>query len=211
MNPRLESLGGLYPILDSALVGAPSMSWWWQQIKTSGRVALQLRVKEDQELRAQLLTELYEAKGTAPLTLLLNDDVLLARDLGADGVHLGRYDMPTTEARRLLGAEALIGYSTHSLAEVEQAQALPVDYLAFGVVLPTATKGFHHPVQGLAQLAQAVKLSAKPIVAIGGIKLDNLKDVLATGAFSAAMISAWMTNEFPGKYLQQCAKCLAGR
>jgi thiamine-phosphate pyrophosphorylase len=128
-----------------------------------------------------------KAAGTA---VVINDRVDIALVTGADGVHLGQDDLPVTEARRLLGPDAIIGLSTHNLDQVEQARRLPVDYVAFGPIFETATKADHEPVTGARQLRNIRKaVNDIPLVAIGGITPENLISVLENGANSAAMIS----------------------
>jgi thiamine-phosphate pyrophosphorylase len=115
---------------------------------------------------------------------------LRAKSLGADGVHLGQDDLPPAEARRLLGASALIGWSTHSVEQVERAAAEPVDYVAYGPVYPTVTKRDADPAVGLDGLRAARALTRHPLVAIGGITLANARAVSAAGADGLAVISA---------------------
>ena len=99
--------------------------------------------------------------------------------------------MPVAAARRLLGANAIIGYSTHNLKQVQASLRLPIDYLAFGPVFETKSKENPDPTAGLAQLAEAKNLiNSLPLVAIGGITSSTLEQVLADGADSLAMISA---------------------
>ena len=98
--------------------------------------------------------------------------------------------MPLNAARQLLGPEAIIGYSTHNVDQVGEALALPIDYLAFGPIFPTRTKQNPDPVAGLDGLRAAKALAEElPLVAIGGIDLLSLNDVLSAGADSAAIIS----------------------
>lgn len=124
------------------------------------------------------------------ISLIINDRVDIALAAGAAGVHLGQDDMPPNLARKVLGADAIIGYSTHSIGQANLAATLPVDYLAIGPIFETQTKEDHDPVvgiEGLALLGEAV--GDMPIVAIGGIAAGDLAAVFASGADSAAMIS----------------------
>ena len=155
------------------------------------RVA-QLRAKssldEDELLRVgREARRLTRATGAA---LIINDRVDMARDLDADGAHVGQEDLPPAEARRILGEGRLLGLSTHSREQVLRAQREPVDYIGFGPVFPTTTKENPSPVTGLENLAWAVRTSRLPVVAIGGITLENVDAVLASGARSVAVISA---------------------
>jgi thiamine-phosphate pyrophosphorylase len=109
-------------------------------------------------------------------------------------VHLGQDDLPPEAARRLLGADAIIGYSTHSLAQLAEAAKLPVDYIAFGPVFQTATKSDSARVVGLEGVRAARNATDKPLVAIGGITLEKARDVIDAGADSVAMISGLLTG-----------------
>ena len=122
--------------------------------------------------------------------IIVNDDVEIAAAAGADGVHVGEGDTSVSVARARLGEKAVIGYSTHSIADVHAVNALSVDYVGFGAVFPTATKGVDHPVPGLAGLREAVRVSRHPVVAIGGITAVNLAAVRACGASGYAVLSA---------------------
>lgn len=143
--------------------------------------------------------------------LILVDDrvdvaALLAGE-GVDGVHLGAADCPPQLAREQLGPEALIGWSTHSLAEVEQAEALPVDYLGFGPVAPTATKGL---ASGLGpELARrAAAATARPVFAIGGIDAALARQLAPDGrvAVGAALLDA----EDPAAAARELRAALSG-
>jgi thiamine-phosphate pyrophosphorylase len=125
------------------------------------------------------------------IRLIINDRVDIAMVLGADGVHLGQNDLSPVHARRLLGERAIIGWSTHTLEQAAEAVRLPIDYLAFGPVFATSTKEDPDPVVGLRMLSEVRSIAGGiPVVAIGGVNETNLREVLAAGADSAAVISA---------------------
>ncbi|MBO0800459.1 MAG: thiamine phosphate synthase [Blastocatellia bacterium] len=122
--------------------------------------------------------------------LIINDRVDVALTADADGVHLGQSDLPVQEAREILGQGKIIGISTHSLEQFRAALETSADYIAIGPIYPTTTKENHDPVVGLEMLAEARKLTDRPIVAIGGITPQRAREVLAAGADSVAVISA---------------------
>jgi thiamine-phosphate pyrophosphorylase len=105
------------------------------------------------------------------------------------GLHVGQDDLPPADARRLLGPDRVLGFSTHNLAQFTAALAEPADYLAFGPVFLTATKENPDPVVGLDQLRRMRRLADRPLVAIGGITRYNALEVLAAGADSVAVIA----------------------
>ena len=119
---------------------------------------------------------------------LINDRADVADLCGADGVHLGQEDVSPETARRFLGASPLIGYSTHTLDQARRAAALPVDYIAIGPVFPTTTKENPDPVVGLSLVSEVRALTKKPLVAIGGITMENAPAVLAAGADAVAVM-----------------------
>jgi thiamine-phosphate pyrophosphorylase len=128
---------------------------------------------------------------------LINDRIDIAMAVQADGVHLTTTSLPITVARQVLGAEALIGASTHNLIEAQAAADGGADFLVFGPVFFTPSKAPYGEPVGLAAL-RAVRSAVKtPILAIGGIKKDNVEQVLATGADGIAVISAIIAADDP--------------
>jgi thiamine-phosphate pyrophosphorylase len=137
--------------------------------------------------QGRALAALCRAAGAA---FIVNDDLALALELGSDGVHLGADDGDVTEARRRLGPGKLIGASCYNRMELAEAAAQAgVDYLAFGSVFSSGTKpgAVRAP---LAIFAEARRSFALPLVAIGGITLQNAAQVFAAGADAVAVISA---------------------
>jgi len=127
--------------------------------------------------------------------IIINDRVDIALALGADGVHLGQDDLPPEHARKILGEKAIIGFSTHNIKQAISAVKFPINYLAIGPVFATKTK--ENPdeivgIEGVVKVRQAV--GDFPLVAIGGINSENLRDVLNAGADSVAIISDLLSN-----------------
>ena len=120
--------------------------------------------------------------------VMVNDRVDIALLAGAAGVHLGQTDLPPVAARRMLGPGRIIGYSTHNLNQALEADGLPVDYIAVGPIFATATKENPDPVLGVEKLREICRAVRKPVVAIGGIRLDDAQQVLNAGAQSVAVI-----------------------
>jgi thiamine-phosphate pyrophosphorylase len=141
--------------------------------------------------------EFYEQARAAKqpwVQLIINDRVDIALAAGADGVHLGQDDLPPEAARKLLGPQAIIGYSTHNVEQAISATKLPIDYLAIGPIFSTTTKSDTAPVLGLEGL-RAVRraIGEFPLAAIGGITLNNARAVIDAGADSVAVISALLS------------------
>jgi thiamine-phosphate pyrophosphorylase len=165
-------------------------------LSRGGASLVQLREKQ------MLAGEFYEqAKAAVAISarrgvqLLINDRVDVALAAGAEGVHLGQDDMPPAAARKLLGPDAVIGYSTHNIEQAIAATKLPIDYLAIGPIFATRTKSDTAPVLGLDGL-RAVRqaIGAFPLVAIGGITLSNAHEAIQAGADSVAVISALLSD-----------------
>jgi thiamine-phosphate pyrophosphorylase len=132
------------------------------------------------------------ARGAA---VVVNDRADVALAAGADGVHVGQDDLPPAECRRLLGASALVGFSTHRLEEVKAAAREPVDYVAFGPVFATTTKVDAQPVVGLEGLREARRHTPHPLVAIGGITRENAAAAVSAGADGVAAIAALLGED----------------
>lgn len=120
----------------------------------------------------------------------MNDRPDIARLAGADGVHLGQDDLDPVQVRAFLGAEALIGFSTHNKEQIRSALGLPVDYVAIGPIFETHTKARPDPTVGCSLVAEARSLTRGALVAIGGISLESLPAVFAAGASGVALASA---------------------
>ncbi len=138
-------------------------------------------------LHAQAAAIVAEAPAAA--RVIVNDRVDVARLVGAAGAHVGQEDLPAAHARSILGSDAVLGLSTHDLDQALRADTEAIDYLALGPIFPTSTKKDAEDVLGLEVLERVCGLVRKPVVAIGGINLDNAPDALAAGASSVAVIS----------------------
>ena len=130
--------------------------------------------------------------------VVVNDRVDVARLAGAAGVHVGQDDLPPEQARALLGPDAIVGYSTHSVTQLEAAVRQPVTYVAVGPVFGTRSKDTGYEAVGLALVREAAgRARGVPIVAIGGITLDSAESVLAAGATSVAVIADLLATGDP--------------
>ena len=185
----------VYPITDTLLSGL-SHAEQVKRLISGGATLIQLREKHSSprefydDARAALITA-----RESNVRLVINDRADIALALKADGVHLGQSDLPAEAARRLLGERAIIGISTHDLAQVKLAARMPVDYVAFGPIFATATKGNPDPVVGLNALREArAILSSLPLIAIGGLTIHNAPVVFAAGADSVATIAGLLSD-----------------
>ena len=140
--------------------------------------------------------ELHRLCRSSGIPFIVNDDLELARQLDADGVHLGQEDGDPMEARRVLGPRRIVGVSTHDLAEAQQAQAAGADYIGFGAMYPTGSKAVTQ-MPGPEALTEIKRHVSIPVVAIGGIHRENAAAVIDGGADAIAVISAILDHREP--------------
>jgi thiamine-phosphate pyrophosphorylase len=205
----------LYPVIDfSCFATQPdpitAIVRYAEELIAAGATLIQLRDKSQpgfkDNVAKRFLSCARELRRVTldRATLIINDrvDICLAAD--ADGVHLGQNDLSPAAARKIFdqvqikdGKSRVIGFSTHNLAQVIAADALPIDYVAIGPVFVTGSKANPDPVIGLEGLRQVRRVTKKPLVAIGGITRQNCSQVKDSGADAVAVISDLL--ESPGK------------
>jgi thiamine-phosphate pyrophosphorylase len=182
--PSVPQRLGLYPVVDSGE--------WIARLLDAGVRTIQLRIKDkhDKDVEADIvaaikLSQQYQAR------LFINDYWQLAIKHHAYGVHLGQEDMDVANLDAIRDAGLRLGLSTHDNMEMDRALEARPSYIALGHVFPTQTKQMSSAPQGLEQLATHIKtLGDYPTVAIGGISIDRVPAVLATGVGSVAVVSA---------------------
>lgn len=181
----------IYPITDTEL-SPLSIPDQVEEMATAGARLIQVRAKA--AASGKFLSDAIDAIAAAHRSgtrLIVNDRVDIAIAARADGVHLGQGDLAPKHARELLGKDAIIGYSTHNLAQAVEAMSEPIDYIAIGPVFQTTTKADHDPVIGLDAVRSVRQAIGNfPLVAIGGITLEKTRSVLDAGADSVAIIGA---------------------
>ncbi|MEJ2640951.1 MAG: thiamine phosphate synthase [Desulfosarcinaceae bacterium] len=185
-RPRLGR--GLYLILTEPDAGYRTLA---RMAVAAGVPAIQLRYKGDDMHRCLSLAKgLREITKETRTLLIVNDrpDVALLAD--ADGIHLGQSDLPVKAARRLIGPRKLLGLSTHNLDQVRRAANLPVDYIGFGPLYPTASKANPDPATGLGPYLEARRICVHPVVALGGLNPARLARLGTTACPHPAMIGA---------------------
>ena len=185
----------IYPITDTRISGLSHLEQV-EPLYDGGARFIQLREKQASPREfydaAKAVMDLACERG---ISVIINDRVDIALALKADGVHLGQDDLPPEHARNILGPDAIIGFSTHSLAQAQAAIKLPVDYIGYGPIFTTTTKENPDAVvglDGLREIRQAI--GDFPLVAIGGITEDRLTSVFDAGADSAAIIGAILAD-----------------
>lgn len=199
--PKIKQNIGFYGILSEPLIGYVELT----QVFIDHQVPfIQLRMKKSpREAVNAMAIELVRLTRGTQSRFILNDDPYLAKEVGADGVHLGQANMPYPEARALLGESAIIGLSTHNVAQVKIANAYAPDYIGMGPVYSTPTKEKPDPVIGTDGLKEMMTMNTLPYVAIGGIDLTNIQEIKATGATSICVVRLVNGNKDPVSVLEK--------
>lgn len=204
---KLKLIPGLYVIMDTQLLKGRSHLEVAEQAIDGGATTLQLRDKIQSKKELLPLARQFKALCSERKVLFIMNDYLdIALDSDADGIHLGQDDLPVEVARRLLPPDKIIGCSTTTPALAITAQADGADYIAVGAMYPTASKistTTPAKVVGLETLRRVRKAVTAPIVAIGGITRENVREVVAAGADSVAVIGAVLGAESPQEAARQ--------
>lgn len=188
----------LYLVTDRGCCGNRDLVEVVKEAVKGGVTMVQLREKEISTAEfIRLALRLKQALKDTDTPIIINDRVDVALAVDADGVHLGQSDIPYEMARKILGKDKIIGLSVESMQDVEVANALDVDYIGVSPVFSTPTKTDTASPFGLDGLKKAVGMSVHPTVAIGGMNLSTLPDVVRTGVNGVAVVSAIMGAEDP--------------
>ena len=180
----------LYAVTDRSWLRGRSLAECVRDAVEGGATFVQLREKNAPRGEALALArELKDVCGRAGVPFVVDDDVQLAAEVGADGVHVGQSDTACAEARRVLGPEAIVGVSARTVAEALEAQAAGADYLGVGALHPTPTKPDAVDVtyNELRAICKAVRI---PVVGIGGVDATTARELAGTGAAGGAVVSA---------------------
>ena len=201
----------LYAILDLGYVEMLAAPRILEALGRGGIDLIQLRAKnlstgEIEEFAA----ELHSTTTRLGLPLIINDHPEIARNVRAEGVHLGQDDMSIADARKIVGAACAVGKSTHSLDQAIRAFYEGADYIGFGPLFATPTKPDYPPI-GLNEIGRVHDAVRIPIFCIGGIKLDNLPEVIEAGARRVAIVSGLLQAPDPAEYSRAAKQLLLHR
>jgi len=188
----MKQLPRLYAIADASFGNPVKLA---EALFEGGARLVQVRNKSASARDALEQVERILALAPPDALVLVNDRVDIALISGAAGVHLGQTDVPPKAAREILGPNRIIGISTHNLQQAIDADGQPVDYVALGPIFATTTKRNPDPVVGVEPLRAASQVLRRPLVAIGGITMRNIGDVLDAGAGSLAVVRDLLDNE----------------
>lgn len=184
------AIQGFYPLVETASNPAYPPYRMAEDLLSCGPGILQLRQKGiDPREFMGLAMEIAYLKIHNSFQFIVNHFVGVAREVGADGVHLGSQSTSIAQARALLGPDKIIGVSVHSVEEGLQKEREGADYLTFGAIYPSPSKKTDHPVQGVEKLRELARQAAIPVVAIGGITLSRIGEMKEAGAAGFSAVS----------------------
>lgn len=166
----------------SSIILGTGVKWIQYREKSKPR----REIYNEAKLLRKLTTEFKAA-------FIVNDHADIVLAVNADGVHLGQEDLPLKEARKILGQKKIIGISTHSIEQAIDAEAGGANYIGFGPIFHTVTKDAGEP-RGINMLREVKSRVSIPVVAIGGINIENLKSVMDTGTDAVAVASAILSG-----------------
>ena len=187
----------LYGVTDRSWLGERTLYSAVEQSILGGVTMVQLREKDlAQEEFLKEARQIQELCKKHQVPFLINDNVELAVEIEADGVHVGQHDMEAGQVRQKIGPDKILGVSAQTVEQALKAQAAGADYLGVGAVFPTGTKDDADAVSldTLKAICQAVDI---PVVAIGGIKESNILDLKGSGICGVAVVSAIYAKEDP--------------
>ena len=201
----------LYAIVDVSCFAMPLRTTaaivdYARDLVSGGATLIQYRNKVG--TTREMLDHAREIRRALPdnVTLIMNDraDICIAAEL--QGVHVGQDDLSPEGARVVIGPDRILGVSTHALEPLQQADAGPADYIAYGPVFATSSKRNPDPVVGLDGIQAARAVTRKPLVAIGGITRANARSVIDAGADSVAVIADLLSS--PAKVAEEFLRLL---
>lgn len=180
----------LYAVTDRSWLGEDTLYHQVEEAILGGATFIQLREKElSQEAFLEEAKEIKELCRKYQIPFVINDNVEIAREMDADGVHVGQSDMEAGNVREVLGPDKIIGVSAQTVKQAVLAEQSGADYLGVGAVFPTGSKADAEdvPMETLKAICQAVSI---PVIAIGGISAGNILKLAGSGICGIAVISA---------------------
>ena len=199
-NEAIKKSMLLYAITDRAwLKEGETLEEVVEDVLKSGATFLQLREKiQGHEEIVEMAKKLQALCKKYNVPFVVNDDIMAAKEIDADGVHIGQSDMEYTKAREILGPDKIIGVSAGNLQEAKEAERVGADYIGVGAVFHTDTKkdATSLTMDQLKEICESVSI---PVVAIGGISVDNALELKGTGIDGICVISAIFGSENPSE------------
>lgn len=180
----------LYAVTDRHWLGKQTLFDQVKEALDGGATCIQLREKQlDEENFLKEAIEIQKLCKQYQVPFIVNDNVEIAKDMHADGIHVGQSDMEALDVRKALGNDVILGVSAQTVEQAKKAEAHGADYLGVGAVFPTGSKDDAEDVsyETLKAICEAVSI---PVIAIGGITQDNVKELAGSGIVGIAVISA---------------------
>ncbi len=201
---KIEDNFGFYSVLTSPIRGYDYLT----NLLVENEIKfVQLRTKSENRFETLKIAEQMKKITDGSVTnLIINDDAQIAVDSGADGVHVGQGDMSISDVRKIVGADLIVGLSTHNPDETKASCSEKIDYIGVGPVFPTPTKNIPDPVLGLSTMAEMVNLSNVPAVCIGGISFDVIPDIFKAGGRNFSLVRPLCSTDDPMKSLNELLK-----
>jgi thiamine-phosphate pyrophosphorylase len=210
VNNTLRKLSDcrLYGILDLSYVNTADAAGITEAMIEGGVDLIQLRGKQRSiDELVDLAAQLHKVTSRFSTPLIVNDHAEISAKVPVEGVHVGQDDDSIDVARKKTGRNLFIGKSTHNFEQALAAQHEGADYIGFGPIFATPTKPDYQPI-GLKQIESVHRNVALPIFCIGGIKIDNLEQVIAAGALRVAIVSGLLKAPDIAEYARACKKLL---
>jgi thiamine-phosphate pyrophosphorylase len=198
----------LYGILDLSYVASSEIESVAREMIDGGVDLIQLRAKSHPSAEiARIAAMLHEITSRRGIPLVINDHPEVARIVRAEGVHVGQDDLPIADVRESAGPTCFVGKSTHSVDQALRAGEEGADYIGFGPLFATPTKPDYPPI-GLDEIRKVHDAVRVPIFCIGGIKLDNLPEVIEAGARRVVIVSGLLTAADIASYARSAKELL---
>jgi thiamine-phosphate pyrophosphorylase len=199
----------LYGIIDLGYVSPENAPGILEKLIAGGIDLVQLRGKDYSiDELSSVAEKLLRFTTPAKIPLIANDHAQIARRVDVQGIHVGQYDESIEAVRAQVQRAIIVGKSTHSVKQATAAEREGADYIGLGPIFPTPTKPEYPPI-GLSQIHEVCKRVSVPIFCIGGIKLENLRQILAAGAKRVVIVSGLLqANDVVG-YTRACKKLIS--
>lgn len=189
----------LYLVTDREILKGRDLLQAVEEALSGGVTLVQLREKDASSREFyQLAVSMKNLTAEYGVPLIINDRLDIALAVEADGIHIGQEDLPLPVVRRLLGPDKIIGYSVSNIEEACYGEKHGADYLGAGPVFATATKKVSTPTLGSAGLKRIKEMVSIPVVGIGGINLENIKEIRSTGVDGVSIVSGILGSDRPG-------------
>lgn len=193
----------LYGIVDLAYVALSDVVRVAEAMIAGGVDLIQLRGKKQSiDELCQIAGALHEVTKRSNTPLVANDYIEIGQRVPVEGIHVGQDDASIENVRRLIGRDILVGKSTHSLEQARVAAHEGADYIGFGPLFATPTKPDYQPI-GLQDIRQVQREAVLPVFCIGGVKLENLPQVVAAGATRLVIVSGLLRSPDISKYARE--------